>query len=303
MRITTFSLNGTERLGLVDGDMLLDVAEAASALAIGDAPAQVLDLISQQQQGLDLAAKVLLAAKKHVDANYWHKLSAVKLLAPIPTMRKNVFCVGRNYKLHIEEAARARGAEPTFPKVPEFFTKPPTSVIGHSADVEIAQATTAQLDYEVELAIVVGKRCRDVKVEDALSVVFGYTILNDVSARDLQRAHGQFFKGKALDGSCPIGPWIVTSDEFGNPSGHQMALRVNGETRQSSTTADMLFNCSEIIASLSVGLTLEPGDIIATGTPSGVGLGMSPPTFLNDGDKMEAEIAGIGVLVNTVRRA
>ena len=137
---------------------------------------------------------------------------------------------------------------------------------------------------------------------EAHSVVFGFTILNDVTARDLQQAHGQWFKGKGLDTTCPIGPWIVSADEFGPPAGHRIALRVNGETRQDSNTADMLFDCDAIIESLSAGLTLEPGDIICTGTPSGVGMGLEPQVWLKDGDVVEAEIEGIGVLRSIVRR-
>jgi 2-keto-4-pentenoate hydratase/2-oxohepta-3-ene-1,7-dioic acid hydratase in catechol pathway len=225
----------------------------------------------------------------------------VRLLAPIPRPAKNVFCTGRNYKLHIEEGAREQGVEVKFPPVPEFFTKPPTAVIGTEAEIRFDTKLTKALDYEVEFAIVIGRECRDVKAGEALEMVFGYTVLNDVSARDLQRAHGQWFKGKALDTSCPIGPWIVTADEFGSPNDARLALRVNGETRQDSTTADLLFDCATIIESLSQGLTLEPGDIICTGTPSGVGYAMKPPALLKDGDIVEAEVVGIGVLRNTVR--
>jgi 2-keto-4-pentenoate hydratase/2-oxohepta-3-ene-1,7-dioic acid hydratase in catechol pathway len=190
---------------------------------------------------------------------------------------------------------------PTFPAVPEYFTKPATAVIGQGAEIRLDPKLTQQLDYEVELAMVIGKRCRDLSVAEAMSAVAGYTIVNDISARDLQRAHGQWFKGKGLDTFCPIGPCIVTSDEYGDPSGRRIALRVNGAIRQESSTADLLFNCAILVSALSAGLTLLPGDIIATGTPSGVALGMTPQLWLKDGDVVEAEVEGIGALKNVVR--
>jgi 2-keto-4-pentenoate hydratase/2-oxohepta-3-ene-1,7-dioic acid hydratase in catechol pathway len=296
MRIATFSHAGREGVGLVENDAILDLAAAAK----GSASPSMRELIAGGDGALSKAREALAAAKN--DKSAWRPLKDVRLLAPIPRPQKNVFCVGRNYKLHIEEGARARGVEPSYPKVPEFFSKPPTAVRGHEDEVSASQSVTKQFDYEVELAIVIGKACRDVKKGEARSVVFGYTVLNDFTARDLQRAHGQWFKGKSLDTTCPIGPWIVTPDEFGDPAGHRITLRVNGETRQDSSTRDMLFDFAAIIESLSAGLTLEAGDIICTGTPSGVGMGLEPQVWLNDGDVVEAEIEGIGILRNTVRR-
>jgi 2-keto-4-pentenoate hydratase/2-oxohepta-3-ene-1,7-dioic acid hydratase in catechol pathway len=299
MRIATFLHNGRQSVGTVENEAVLDLAAALGGSA---APTSMHELIAGGDAVLDRVREALASAKKSQDKNLWRPLAECRLAAPIPRPTKNVFCVGRNYKLHIEEGARARGQQPTYPPVPEFFSKPPTAVIGHEDEVRVAARITQQLDYEVELAIVIGKTCRDVKKSEAAGVVFGYTVLNDVTARDLQRAHGQWFKGKGLDTSCPIGPWIVTADEFGPPSGKRITLRVNGETRQDSNSSDMLFDCDTIIESLSAGLTLEPGDIICTGTPSGVGFGMEPQSFLQEGDVMEAEVEGIGVLRNTVRR-
>ena len=284
------TLKATGGLGVVDAQRgILDLKKAGAGL-----PGDMLSLINGGEAALKAVRKAVESAGS------WQPYDAKALLAPIPQMRKNVFCVGRNYKLHIEEGARARGVEPTYPKVPEFFSKPPTTVIGPEAPIERHAAHTQQLDYEVELAIVIGKKTRDAKAEQALASVFGYTIVNDVTARDAQRAHGQWFKGKSYDTFCPIGPAIVTADEFGNPSGHRITLRVNGETRQDSNTSDLLFNVAQIIAYLSGALTLEPGDIIATGTPSGVALGMTPQKFLNVGDVIEAEVEGIGILRNKV---
>jgi len=221
-------------------------------------------------------------------------LAKIRLLAPIPRPRKNIFCMGHNYAEH----ARERGNAP--PEAPPFFTKPPTAVIGPEAPIIHHRATEA-LDYEVELAVIIGRRGRNIPATEALDYVFGYTIMNDVSARDLQRRHLQWFKGKSLDTFAPLGPWIVHHSAIPNPQALRITLRVNGQTRQDSTTAKMLFPVAHLIESLSTGMTLEPGDILATGTPSGVGMGFTPPKWLHPGDLIEAEIEGIGVLRNRVR--
>lgn len=299
MRIATFENSGKPAVGIVEGDKILDLS-AAYGKAGG--PQSVLELIAGGPTMLaEVRGVVEKAGANSGDAALWRLLSGVKLMAPIPRPVKNVFCVGRNYKLHIEEGARARGVPATYPEVPEFFSKPQTTVVGNNDEIRLDPKVTQKLDYEVELAIVVGPGGRDIKAGNAEACIFGYTIVNDVSARDLQQAHGQWFKGKGLDTCGPIGPWIVTADEFGPSSGHAIMLRVNGETRQSSTTSDLLFGCPTILEHLSKGMTLDPGDIIATGTPSGVALGMVPQPWLKDGDVIEAEIEGIGVLRNTVR--
>jgi 2-keto-4-pentenoate hydratase/2-oxohepta-3-ene-1,7-dioic acid hydratase in catechol pathway len=301
MQIATYKAGGKEAVGVVVADAVANLAAAYAAAGLSNPPKDMLALIAGGAATLaDVRKAVAVAEKRSGDAGVWTPLSKVKLSAPIPRLPKNAFCVGRNYKLHIEEGARARGVEPTFPTVPEFFSKPPTAVVGDGDAVELHAGLTKQLDYEVELAIVIGKTCRDVPLDGVDDVVFGYTIANDVTARDLQRAHGQWFKGKGLDTSLPCGPWIVTADAFGEPSTHRLKLSVNGEVRQDETIADMLFDCRQIVASLSAGLTLEPGDIICTGTPSGVGLGFSPPRLLKDGDEMVCEITGIGRLTNRV---
>lgn len=302
MKLVTFMHENTSGIGIVDGGQVLDCKSAWRRFGRGEAPADMLGLIAGGEPALEQMRDLLHSAgRSPEDPRLWTPLAQVRLQAPIPLPRKNVFCVGRNYKAHIEEGARARGREVVFPPVPEFFSKPPTTVIGHDSDVRINPRQMQQLDYEVELGFVIGRKARDVASDAALESVFGYTIINDITARDLQVQHGQWFKGKSLDTSCPMGPWIVTRDEFGEPSGHRITLRVNDQTRQDSSTSDMLFGCSDIVASLSEGLTLEPGDIVATGTPSGVALGMSPQAWLKDGDVVEAEIDGIGVLRNRIR--
>jgi 2-keto-4-pentenoate hydratase/2-oxohepta-3-ene-1,7-dioic acid hydratase in catechol pathway len=294
VKLVTFERGGAAQPGVLADKGVLDLAAASAG---GKIAITSVRQILTDPAARDFAAELATKAK----AEFWQPLAGCKLLAPIPDPARNIFCVGRNYKLHIEEGARARGVPPTFPTVPEYFTKPPTAVIGEGAEIELHPKLTQQLDYEVELAMVIGRRCRDLSVKEALGAVAGYTIVNDVSARDLQRAHGQWFKGKGLDTFCPIGPCIVTADEFGDPSGHRIALRVNGSIRQDSSTSDLLFNCATLVSALSAGLTLLPGDIIATGTPSGVALGMTPQLWLKDGDVVEAEVEGIGVLKNVVR--
>jgi 2-keto-4-pentenoate hydratase/2-oxohepta-3-ene-1,7-dioic acid hydratase in catechol pathway len=224
----------------------------------------------------------------------------VKLHAPLQP-EKNIFCVGRNYLAHAEEGARAQGIKLDLPSVPTFFTKAPTVVVGPDETVQLDGTLSPQYDWEAELGLVIGKRCKDVHEADALSVIFGYTCFNDVTARDLQRSHVQWFKGKSLDHTGPIGPWIVGAEDVPDSQLLEIELRVNGVVKQHASTAAMIFNIRTVIASLSAGLTLEPGDVIASGTPEGVGYARTPPEFLKDGDVMEVEIENIGVLRNTVR--
>lgn len=285
MKLVTFTTSGVTRPGIVLQDRV-HALPYASMLSLIDAGPSALVEVAEQA--------------RHLVAEEGHLLNAVQLDAPIPRPNKNVFCVGRNYKLHIEEGARANGIELKFPPVPEFFSKPPTAVIATGALVRLP-AVTQKLDYEVELGIVIGTTCRDVSAAEAGNCILGYTVVNDITARDLQREHGQWFKGKGLDTTCPIGPWIVTADEFDVRQSHRIWLSVNGEMRQDSVTSDMLFNCAQIVESLCRGMTLEAGDIIATGTPSGVGMGLTPQIWLKDGDVVEAGIEGIGSIVNTIR--
>jgi len=225
--------------------------------------------------------------------------SSVTLLAPLYP-KKNVFCVGRNYLAHAEEGAKALGTELKLPTVPTFFTKAPTSIAGPDEVLPLSSEISPMYDWEAELAVVIGTRCKNVAEADALDVIFGYTCLNDVSARDLQNATTQWFKGKTLDDTCPLGPEIVTADEVGDPQQLDVTLRLNGEVKQHAGTSSMIFSVARIIAYLSQGLTLEPGDIIATGTPEGVGFARVPPEFLKDGDVMEVEISKLGILRSPV---
>lgn len=224
-------------------------------------------------------------------------------LAPIPRTARNVFCLGRNYADHIQEDNVSRDKQTPPPEYPQFFTKPSSAIVGDGAGIRYDDRVTRRLDYEVELAVVIGTGGRDIAAENAMQHVLGYTIVNDVTARDLQRRHDQWFKGKGLDTFCPMGPWIVTADEIADPHALRIALRVNGQPRQGASTGDMIFRIPQIIESLSAGLTLEPGDVIATGTPAGVGYAMNPRCFLAVGDVVECQIDGIGRLTNTVQGA
>lgn len=228
-------------------------------------------------------------------------LAEARLLAPIPTPRRNVICLGKNYAEHARESYEARGEQVITTEYPVIFTKATTTINGPYDDIPVDDAISAQMDYEAELAFIIGRPARRVARAEAMSYVFGYTVLNDVTARDLQTAHKQFHIGKSLDGCCPIGPWIVTADEIADPHALRITCHVNGELRQDSAGEVMTFDIPAMIEILSRTMTLLPGDIIATGTPSGVGFARKPPVFLRPGDVVECAIDGIGAIRNTIR--
>jgi len=259
-------------------------------------PADVAELAILGDAGIEVARTLARAGKTKLE------IAHLSLLAPVPRPRRNVFCVGRNYREHIIEGNVARGLETAeLPKFIQLFTKATSAVIGPGATIPLHAGLTRLLDYEAELAIIIGRGGCDISEADAISAVFGYTIVNDVTARDLQRRHDQWFKGKSLDGSCPMGPWVVHKSALADPHALSIRLWVNGELRQNSNTSQMIFKVPNIIADLSAGLTLEAGDVIATGTPSGVGYAMKPPCALQEGDVVAVEIEGIGRLENVVR--
>ena len=299
MKYLTFSLpsDPRPRLGALQGDRVIDLAAADSALHAGGIPATLLELI---QRGPDAWARARDLCSAHVAAEATHAAAGVRWHAPIPRPGKNVFCVGRNYAAHVKEGAAAYNKEAKLPEIPVFFTKAPTAVNGPFDDLPRHHGVTEQMDWEAELGVVIGRAGRNIARGEALGHVFGYTVVNDVTARDLQQRHTQWFKGKSLDGSCPMGPVVVTADEFGDPQARRVSLRVNGVTKQDATTADMIFPVAAIVEWLSKGLTLEPGDIIATGTPEGVGMGRTPQEWLRDGDVVETEVEGIGVMRNRI---
>jgi 2-keto-4-pentenoate hydratase/2-oxohepta-3-ene-1,7-dioic acid hydratase in catechol pathway len=291
LRLVTFSdAAGTRPGAMLEGGRVLDLAAAGIRFAT-------------MQALIEAGPFVLPAIRAAVEAAPEQALldaGAVSLLAPIPRPHRNVFCVGRNYMDHVAEGDRTRGiTQSELPKYPQFFTKAPDTVIAPHAEIPAHAAVTKYLDYEAELTLVIGTAGRDIAKPDALKHVFGYTIANDVTGRDLQRRHGQWFKGKSLDRSCPLGPWIVPADEL-DASDLAIRLWINGEQRQSSRTSKMIFDVPEIIHQLSAGFTLLPGDVIMTGTPEGVGYAMEPPRILTTGDRVEIEIEGIGRLENPV---
>jgi 2-keto-4-pentenoate hydratase/2-oxohepta-3-ene-1,7-dioic acid hydratase in catechol pathway len=298
MRLVTYSHAGRERAGLLFKDVVLDLAEAAGQCGVFADVSSVLAIVQSGEAGLE--ALMRIASRQAELSSACGPLGRTTLMAPIPHPLRNVFCVGRNYIDHVREGYQMRRAELKLPEVPQFFTKATRAVNAPHGDIRLDKRVTDSLDYEVELAVVIGKGGRDVPQEKALEHVFGYCVANDVTARDLQQRHDQWFKGKSLDGSLPLGPAIVTKEEIADVSSLELSLTVNGELRQHARVAQMIFSIPAIIASLSAGLTLEAGDIIATGTPSGVGYAMHPPRFLRDGDIVVATIANIGELRNRV---
>ncbi|MCC7362638.1 MAG: fumarylacetoacetate hydrolase family protein [Anaerolineales bacterium] len=284
MRFLSYQTDAGPRLGVLQGDRVFPL------------PGQdMLGLLEAGPAGLE-AARAAIAAGGQTLA-----LAALTLLAPIPMPRRNIFCVGLNYMAHGRESAEAKGEQFTPPAKPLFFTKGTLAINAHNRPIEVDDAVSPQVDWEVELGVVLGKRGKNIQPGDALSYVFGYTVINDVSARDVQMAHGgQFFKGKSLDGLCPMGPVIVTADEIADPHGLRVQTRVNGVTKQDSNTSDLIFNIPTLIDWLSRGMTLLPGDIIATGTPAGVGFARTPAEFLRPGDVVECEIDHIGILRNPI---
>ncbi|GAC1322094.1 MAG: fumarylacetoacetate hydrolase family protein [Chloroflexota bacterium] len=294
MRLATIQVDGQPRAAIVAQDgTLVPVSQV-----LNGGPASMLELIDAGPATWD---RLRSAA---ASANHGRALADVQLLAPIPRPRRNVLCVGWNYSEHFAEGQGMRGPNDSPQEIPEFpslFTKQSNTVIGPGAPVWHSAPVSTQLDWEVELAVIIGTPGRDISEEHAFSHVFGYTIGNDVSVRDVQRRHGgQWFKGKGFDSHCPLGPWIVTPDEIGDPHNLRLALRVNGATKQDSSTRFMVFRIPRIIKEFSAGMLLEPGDVILTGTPEGVGFARKPPEFLAVGDVMEAEVENIGVLRNTV---
>lgn len=282
MRLATFEFQGKSRIGAVQHDAVMPLDTIAP---------DMLTLIEMGAPAWEAAQRADQTARERIP------LAQVRLLAPIPRPRKNIFALGRNYGEHARESAAARGEQVT---PPLWFTKAPTTVNAPCGEIVVDPAVSVQIDWEVEIGVIVGKRARKVTRDDALDHVFGYTVLNDVSARDLQNRTSQFFIGKSPDGYCPMGPWIVTADEIVNPQDLTLHCRVNGVQKQQGNSRDMIYSIATCIESLAQVLTLEPGDIIATGTPPGVGWARKPPEFLKPGDVLESEIEGIGVLRNRI---
>lgn len=307
MKLVTYrtDIEAAARLGVIENGFVIDVAGFGEAMGL-DLPFRMLDLIDLGP----LALRQLRRALEDADGDYGNALALpvenVTLLAPIPRPRKNIFGIGLNYLDHVTESAKALDTDDKLPKEPVVFSKPPTTVIGPDQPVRHDGGMTQQLDWEVELAVIVGTKATQVSRETALNHVFGYSVMIDISARDNRRA-GQWIFSKGMDSYAPFGPCIVTADDIPDPQVLDLWLKKNGEEKQSSNTAKMLFKVDELIADLSRGITLEPGDIIATGTPEGVGAGRDPQEWLWPGDVIEAHVEGIGTIrhpiVNAARLA
>ncbi len=286
MKLATVVIEGKEKAGVIEGELFYPLESVREKME--GIPTDLNTLIEHSSEWLSDLAKLNLTGMEGL------AVESLQYVSPIKP-NKNIFCIGKNY------AAHAREFDGTPPENMIVFTKAPTTVIGHGQPIPLHEGVTNELDYEGELAVVIGKKGKAISRDEAEDYIFGYTILNDITARDLQARHQQFFLGKSLDGTCPIGPWIVTKDEAGDARDLEIETKVNGEVRQHARTSLFLFPIDEIIATLSKGMTLEPGDIIATGTPAGVGKGFKPPRYLKDGDVIEICVESIGTLVNKVQ--
>jgi 2-keto-4-pentenoate hydratase/2-oxohepta-3-ene-1,7-dioic acid hydratase in catechol pathway len=286
------------RIGLLRPDGgVLDVGEEARlrGRALPFDAGDMVSLVASGEAGLGALREMAAGPRAPGLA-----LERLRLLAPIHRPRKNVFCVGWNYLEHFEEGAKFRQAKQDLPEHPVFFSKATNAVNGPFDPIPFDPRVSSLIDWEVELGVVIGKRGKNIAEAQAPGHVFGYTVVNDVSARDLQKGHGgQWHKGKSLDGTCPMGPWVVTADEL-SPSDLRVITRVNGVVKQDSSTRHLYFKIPRLLAELSLGLTLEPGDVLSTGTPPGVGFARTPPEYLKPGDVLETEIVGIGTMRNVI---
>lgn len=289
MKYATFakSRTGSPQLGVLDAE-----AGTVAPLPAAVVPEGLLSMIDR-----DVAGEPPPATEASVP------VADVRLHAPLPRPRHDLVCVGKNYAEHATEFARsgrdASGSGPDAPTAPIFFTKAPTTIVGPDDVIDPHLDLTDALDYEAEIAVIVGRGGRGIRPEDAMDHVWGYTLVNDVTARDLQERHKQWFLGKSLDTFCPMGPWAVTADEV-DLSTTWVECRVNGELRQRACTTDLIFDVPTLVSTLSAGITLAPGDVIATGTPAGVALGFDPPRYLRPGDIVEVSATGLGVLRNVI---
>lgn len=299
LRLVTFSHAGAApRLGAVTAQgMVVDLGVAAKALDMTLAfdPASMMSLIAAGPDAISQVRRCAAAGRAHAS------LDSVRLLAPIPVPARNVHAVGWNYLEHFDESLTAKKAAAPLPTHPVFFTKGTHCVNGPYDAIPFNPAVSVKIDWEGELAVIIGRRGVNIAQADAMQYVFGYTVINDTTARDMQVDHGgQWFKGKSLDGHGPMGPWIIPVSDI-DYNNLELTTRVNGVVKQHINTSQMYFKVPRIIAELSLGLTLEPGDIIATGTPSGIGAARNPPEFLKPGDVLETEIDQIGVIRNVIR--
>ena len=301
MKLLTYIFEDNEaRLGFLHNNLVIDMEDFGEASNF-PLPSSMLELIDMGRELIPELAEMIA----ETPAEFWDelgmKLQDVTLLAPIPKPRKNIIGIGLNYTEHVAESARTLDTSNELPQKPIIFSKPPTAVTGPNTAIIHNEQLTQQLDWEVELAVIIGKKGKFVSKEDAMNHVFGYTIINDISARDCRRS-GQWIVSKGQDTFAPMGPYLVTYDELTNPHDVNLKLTLNGIKKQNGNTRFMLFDIPALIEDLSIVFTLEPGDIIATGTPAGVGAGRTPQEWMHNGDEVVCEVEHIGVLKNTVKR-
>lgn len=300
MKLLTYKTQDTEpRLGFLHNNQVVDM-EDFGEISNFPLPNDMLDLIDMGFEIIAEITELISETEENFFEEISYELDEVTFLAPIEKPRKNIIGIGLNYTEHVAESARTLDTTGKLPAKPIIFSKPPTTVTATNTEIIKNTKLTEQLDWEVELAVIIGKKGKYVAKEDALDYVFGYTVINDISARDCRR-EGQWIVSKGQDTFAPMGPVLVTRDEVENPHNLNLSLKVNGVEKQNSNTKFLLFNINDLIEDLSIVFTLEPGDIIATGTPAGVGAGRNPQEWMYDGDVVEATVEGIGTIVNTIK--
>jgi 2-keto-4-pentenoate hydratase/2-oxohepta-3-ene-1,7-dioic acid hydratase in catechol pathway len=301
LKLLTYTLKEIyePRLGFIHNNQVIDM-EDYGEISNFPLPKTMLELIDLGFELVEELNDMIIETDPTFFEEIAYEMDEVTFLAPIPKPRKNIIGIGLNYTEHVAESARGLDTSGKLPQKPIIFSKPPTTVTATNTEIIKNTKLTSQLDWEVELAVVIGKKGKYVAKEDAMDYVFGYTVINDISARDCRR-EGQWIVSKGQDTFAPMGPILVTKDEIKNPHNLNLSLKVNGIEKQHANSKFMLFNINELIEDLSIVFTLEPGDIIATGTPAGVGAGRNPQEWLHDGDVVEATVEGIGTIVNTVK--
>ena len=300
MKLLTYKTQDTEpRLGFIHNNQVIDM-EDFGEISNFPLPNDMLDLIDMGFEIIAEITEMISETPENFFEEICYEMNEVTILAPIEKPRKNIIGIGLNYTEHVAESARTLDTTGKLPQKPIIFSKPPTTVTATNTEIIKNTKLTEQLDWEVELAVIISKKGKYVAKEDALDYVFGYTVINDISARDCRR-EGQWIVSKGQDTFAPMGPILVTKDEIENPHNLNLSLKVNGVEKQNSNTKFLLFNINDLIEDLSIVFTLEPGDIIATGTPAGVGAGRNPQEWLYDGDVVEATVEGIGTIVNTIK--
>ena len=300
MKLLTYKTPDTEpRLGFLHNNLVADM-EDFGEISNFPLPIDMLDLIDMGYEIIEEITEMISETRDIDFEQIGYTFEEVEILAPIQRPRKNIIGIGLNYTEHVAESARTLDTTGKLPQKPIIFSKPPTAVTGTNTEILLNTKLTQQLDYEVELAVVIGKKGKYVTNAEAIDYVFGYTVINDISARDCRR-EGQWIVSKGQDTFAPMGPYLVTKDEIPNPHNVNLSLKVNGVEKQNSNTKFLLFNINDLIEDLSTVFTIEAGDIIATGTPAGVGAGRSPQEWMWNGDVVEATVEGIGTIVNTVK--